>query len=51
LEKLTQALLESEELSEKEITKIIGPSVHAEGNGHHDDPKTTFGPAPAESDA
>jgi cell division protease FtsH len=50
LEKLTQALLESEELSEKEITNLIGPSIHAEGNGHHDDPKTTFGPAPAESD-
>ncbi|MHB0958990.1 MAG: ATP-dependent zinc metalloprotease FtsH [Pirellulaceae bacterium] len=28
LEKLTRALLESEELSEKEITQLIGPSVH-----------------------
>ncbi len=41
LDKLTQALLEKEELDEKEIAEILGPSVHtklAEGNGraaHH----------------
>jgi cell division protease FtsH len=28
LEKLTQALLASEELSEREIQELIGPSVH-----------------------
>ena len=28
LEKLTRALLESEELSEQEIRELIGPSVH-----------------------
>ena len=28
LEKLTRALLESEELSEQEIRQLIGPSVH-----------------------
>jgi cell division protease FtsH len=49
LEKLTQALLASEELSEKEITGIIGPSVHA-GNGRHDGQKSTSGTATAESD-
>ena len=29
LEKLTEALVEEEELSEKQITELIGPSVHA----------------------
>ncbi len=28
LEKLTQALLASEELTEREIRELIGPSVH-----------------------
>jgi cell division protease FtsH len=50
LEKLTQALLASEELSEKEITGLIGPSVHAAGNGRHDGQKSTSGTATAESD-
>jgi cell division protease FtsH len=34
LEKLTQGLLEKEELNEREITEILGPSVHAKLNGH-----------------
>jgi cell division protease FtsH len=51
LEKLAQSLLASEELSETEITKLIGPSVHAQGNGHHDDASTSSETAAAESDA
>ena len=51
LQKLTEALLTSEELSENEITELIGPSVHAEGNGREDASKSTFGTATAESDA
>ncbi len=51
LEKLTQALLASEELSEKEITGIIGPSVHAAGNGQQSTSVTTSGTGTAESDA
>jgi cell division protease FtsH len=34
LEKLTQGLLDKEELDEKEITQMLGPSVHAKSNGH-----------------
>jgi cell division protease FtsH len=34
LEKLTQGLLDKEELDEKEITQMLGPSVHAKLNGH-----------------
>jgi cell division protease FtsH len=33
LETITQALLREEELSEKDITGLIGPSVHATSNG------------------
>ena len=34
LEKLSQRLLEKEELNEQEITQILGPSIHAKLNGH-----------------
>jgi cell division protease FtsH len=33
LEKLTQALLDKEEINEAEITQILGPSIHAKQNG------------------
>ncbi len=47
LEKLTQALLASEELSEKEITAVIGPSVHVQKNGQpgQTDAASQFGKA------
>jgi cell division protease FtsH len=34
LEKLTQALLEKEEMNEQEIAQILGPSIHSKSNGH-----------------
>jgi cell division protease FtsH len=34
LEKLSQRLLEKEELDEPEIAAILGPSIHAKSNGH-----------------
>jgi cell division protease FtsH len=42
LEKLAQALLKEEELAEKDITALIGPSVHATRNGK---PGVTHAPA------
>jgi cell division protease FtsH len=34
LEKLTQQLIEKEELDEPEIAAILGPSIHTQQNGH-----------------
>ncbi len=34
LDKLTQALLNKEEMNEQEIAQILGPSIHAKSNGH-----------------
>jgi cell division protease FtsH len=34
LEKLTQRLIEKEELDEPEIAAILGPSIHTKQNGH-----------------
>ncbi len=40
LERLKDALMEREELDEKELTELIGPSVHA---GQHETPETPVG--------
>ncbi len=34
LDKLSQALLDKEEMNEAEIAQILGPSIHAKSNGH-----------------
>jgi cell division protease FtsH len=45
LEKITEALLEHEELDEREITALIGPSVHAPPNGQPTSRGTSVPPA------
>jgi cell division protease FtsH len=44
LEKVTQALLKDEELSEHDIARLIGPSVHAGANGDTKKPAADLSP-------
>jgi cell division protease FtsH len=44
LDKIAQALLKEEELSENDITKLIGPSVHVASNGDAKKPAADLSP-------
>lgn len=47
LERLTRALIEREELSEAEITEIVGPSVHAKNQDRNGKAETVMAPESA----
>ncbi|WP_164104311.1 ATP-dependent zinc metalloprotease FtsH [Candidatus Laterigemmans baculatus] len=47
LERLTRALIEREELSEAEITDLIGPSIHARRSQRNGKPETVMAPESA----
>ncbi|XZE54881.1 ATP-dependent zinc metalloprotease FtsH [Planctomycetaceae bacterium SH139] len=47
LERLTRALIEKEELSEAEITELIGPSIHAQNMNGKQKPEKTIAPESA----
>jgi cell division protease FtsH len=47
LERLTRALIEREELSEAEITEIVGPSIHAQRKAANSTPEIVIAPESA----